>query len=159
MIIKVNSESQLNICIDIIHKSFKTVADNMNLTPENCPGHTAFMPIQRLQSQFKHGVKMFLYKYNNVFVGYFSLSVEKNEVELNNLSVLPEYRHRGIGKELINYAMDYSKRTLGASKIKIRIIEENIILKEWYKNFGFTHTAAKKFDHLPYTVKFMELEI
>ena len=55
--------------------------------------------------------------------------------------------------------MDYSKRTLGASKIKIGIIEENIILKEWYKNFGFTHTAAKKFDHLPFTVKFMELEI
>ena len=159
MIIKVNSESQLNICIDIIHKSFNTVADNMNLTPENCPGHTAFMPIQRLQSQFKHGVKMFLYKYNNVFVGYFSLSVEKNEVELNNLSVLPEYRHRGIGKELINYAMNYSKRTLGASKIKIGIIEENIILKEWYKNFGFTHTAAKKFVHFFFTVLFMELEI
>lgn len=56
---------------------------------------------------------------------------------------MPEYRHRGIGKELINYAMNYSKRTLGASKIKIGIIEENIILKEWYKNFGFTHTAAK----------------
>ena len=80
MIIKVNSESQLNICIDIIHKSFKTVADNMNLTTENCPGHTAFMPIQRLLSQFKHGVKMFLYKYNNVFVGYFSLSVEKTRL-------------------------------------------------------------------------------
>lgn len=76
---------------------------------------------QRVFGELKYGVKMFLYKYNNAFVGYFSLSVEKNEVELNNLSVLLEYRHRGIGKELINYATDYSKRTLGASKIKLEL--------------------------------------
>lgn len=28
-----------------------------------------------------------------------------------------------------------------------------------FQNFGFTHTTVKKFDHLPFTVGFMELEI
>lgn len=101
---------------------------------------------------------MFLYEYNNAIVGYFSLSLNDGIAELNNLSVLPEYRHLGIGKELVDCAADYSKNTLGINKIKIGIIEENTVLKEWYKALGFVHTGTRKFEHLPFTVGFMELE-
>lgn len=159
MIIKVNSIKQLNICIDIIHKSFQTVADEMNLTKENCPSHTAFMPIEKLISQFENDTPMFLYQYNGCFVGYFSLSINDDSVELNNLAVLPEYRHLGIGKELVDYAITYSKNILGANKIKIGIVEENTILKEWYEKLGFVHIGTKKFEHLPFTVGFMETEV
>lgn len=159
MIIKVTTENQLDTCLNIIHKSFQTVADDMNLTKENCPSHTAFMPLEKLQNQFENGNPMFLYEYNNKFIGYFSLSINDNSVELNNLSVLPEYRHIGIGKKIINYAVDYSKNTLGVNKIKIGIVEENAILKEWYKTLGFVHTGTRKFEYLPFTVGFMELEL
>gem|GEM_PF-6140378 len=37
MICKVTESIQLNTCLDIIHKSFQTVADEMGLTKENCP--------------------------------------------------------------------------------------------------------------------------
>lgn len=159
MIIKVTTENQLDTCLNIIHKSFQTVADDMNLTKENCSSHTAFMPLEKLQNQFENGNPMFLYEYNNKIVGYFSLSINDNSVELNNLSVLPEYRHLGIGKKIVNYAVDYSKNTLGVNKIKIGIVEENTILKEWYKTLGFVHTGTRKFEHLPFTVGFMELEL
>ena len=159
MIIKVTTENQLDTCLNIIHKSFQTVADDMNLTKENCPSHTAFMPLEKLQNQFENGNPMFLYEYNNKFIGYFSLSINDNSVELNDLSVLPEYRHLGIGKKIVNYAVDYSKNTLGVNKIKIGIVEENTILKEWYKTLGFVHTGTRKFEHLPFTVGFMELEL
>ena len=36
MIYKVTKNEQLNTCLDIIHKSFQTVADDMNLTKEIC---------------------------------------------------------------------------------------------------------------------------
>lgn len=156
MITKVNSSEQLNICIDIIHRSFQTVADELNLTKDNCPSHTAFIPIDKLVSQFDNGTAMFLYQYNGNFIGYFSLSVNNDSVELNNLAVLPEYRHLGIGKELVDYAITYSKNILGTNKIKIGIVEENTILKEWYEKIGFVHTGTKKFEHLPFTVGFME---
>ena len=158
MIYKVIKNEQLNTCLDIIHKSFQTVAVDMNLTKKNCPSHTAFMPLEKLQNQFKNGNHMFLYDYNNAIVGYFSLSLNDGIAELNNLSVLPEYRHLGIGKELVDCAADYSKNTLGINKIKIGIIEENTALKEWYKALGFVHTGTRKFEHLPFTVGFMELE-
>lgn len=159
MIYKVTKNEQLNTCLDIIHKSFQTVAVDMNLTKGNCPSHTAFMPLEKLQNQFKNGNHMFLYDYNNAIVGYFSLSLNDGIAELNNLSVLPEYRHLGIGKELVDCAADYSKNTLGINKIKIGIIEENTVLKEWYKALGFVHTGTRKFEHLPFTVGFMELEL
>lgn len=159
MITKVNLSEQLNICLNIIHKSFQTVADELNLTKDNCPSHTAFIPIDKLVSQFDNGTAMFLYQYNGNFIGYFSLSVNNDSVELNNLAVLPEYRHLGIGKELVDYAITYSKNILGANKIKIGIVEENTILKEWYENLGFVHTGTKKFEHLPFTVGFMETEV
>lgn len=156
MIIRVESKEQLNICLDIIHKSFKTVADELNLTEDNCPSHTAFMPIEKLISQFDNDTPMFLYQHNECFVGYFSLSVNDDSVELNNLAVLPEYRHLGIGNKLVDYAITYSKNTIGASKISIGIVEENLILKEWYEKLGFVHIGTNKFKHLPFTVGFME---
>lgn len=55
MLIKVNSKEQLNICLEIIHRSFKTIAEEFNLTKDNCPNHTAFMPIDKLIRQFESG--------------------------------------------------------------------------------------------------------
>ncbi len=156
MILRIESKEQLNICLDIIHKSFQTVADELNLTKDNCPSHTAFIPIEKLISQFENNTPMFLYQYNGNFVGYFSLSVNDDSVELNNLAVLPEYRHLGIGKKLVDYAIVYSKNTIGASKIRIGIVEENSTLKKWYERIGFVHIGTKKFEHLPFTVGFME---
>ena len=159
MITKVNSSEQLNICLNIINKSFQTVADGMNLTKDNCPSYTAFMLIEKLISQFENNMPMFLYQYNGYFAGYFSLSINDDSVELNNLAVLPKYRHLGIGRELVDYAITYSKNILGANEIKIGIVEENTILKEWYEKIGFVHTGTKKFEHLPFTVGFMETEV
>ena len=159
MIKRVSSKEQLNICLDIIHRSFITVADEFGLTEENCPNHTAFMPIDRLIRQYESGTNMFVYQHNEEYVGYFSLVDNGASVELNNLSVLPEFRHLGIGKEMVEYAKDYVIKNTGAKKITIGIIEDNTILKDWYETLGFIHTGTKQFDSLPFTVGFMELNI
>lgn len=159
MLIKVNSKEQLNICLEIIHRSFKTVAEEFNLTKDNCPNHTAFMPIDKLIRQFESGTDIFLYQHNGEYAGYFSLVNNGESVEMNNLSVLPEYRHLGIGKKMIEYVKEYATKNTSAKKITIGIIEDNIILKKWYSSLGFIHTGTKKFDSLPFTVGFMELTI
>ncbi len=156
MIQRVNSKEQLNICLDIIHKSFITVADEFGLTKDNCPNHTAFMPIDKLIRQYESEADMFLYQYNGEYVGYFSLVNNGESVEMNNLSVLPEYRHLGIGKDMIEYAKEYTVNSTSAKKITIGIIEDNTILKNWYSSLGFIHTGTKRFDGLPFIVGFME---
>lgn len=87
------------------------------------------------------------------------MSINDDSVEMNNLAVLPEYKHIGIGKELVNYAIRYSNNILGENIIKIGIVEENTSLKEWYKQLGFVNTGTKNFNNLPFAVGFMEIKI
>ena len=159
MIIQVENKEQLNICLEIIRNSFITVAEEFRLTESNCSSHTAFMTIDKLEKQFDDGRPMFLFYQDGNPVGYFSLAkCNADEWELNNLSVLPEYRHVGIGKAMVDYAVTMVKN-YGGNKISIGIIEENSILKNWYLKLGFTHISTRKFEHLPFTVGFMKLKI
>ena len=159
MIIQVKNKKQLNICLEIIRSSFITVVDEFGLTENNCPSHTAFITIDKLEKQFDDGRPMFLFYQDTSPVGYFSLAkCSDDEWELNNLAVLPEHRHLGIGKSMVDYAVEMVKN-YGGNKISIGIIEENVTLKEWYLKLGFNHISTRKFEHLPFTVGFMEMEI
>lgn len=159
MILEIEDKNMLPISLQIIRNSFATVAEEFNLTEENCPGHTAFMKLDKLQNAFDAVNRMFLYYSGSVPVGFFSLKqIDSDTYELDHFAVLPEYRHNGIGKELLNYAENAIKEQNGKT-IKIGIIEENTTLKNWYIKNGFVHTGTKRFEHLPFTVGFMEKAI
>ncbi len=112
--------------------------------------------MEYLETQFSWNWRMFgLYDGRNP-VGYVSLSFEDGSTcELHHLAVLPEFRHRGGGKLLLDHAKKDVIRN-GGTKITIGIIEESTILREWYTANGFVHTGTKKFPHLPFTTGFME---
>ncbi|MEJ6951365.1 hypothetical protein [Natronospora cellulosivora (SeqCode)] len=54
----------------------------------------------------------------------------------------------------IDLAKDYQTKVL-----KIGVINENKVLKEWYIDLGFLETGRKNFSHLPFEVCFMEYHI
>ena len=74
---------------------------------------------------------------------------------IEKLSVNPDYRHNGYGKELMEFAHNYIEKNNGQI-ISIGIIDENKILKEWYKTLGYCEIGTKKYEHLPFTVCFLE---
>lgn len=89
------------ICVDLIKKSFMTVANELGFTEENAPGFTAFAATSdRLYWQMEHeNRRMYVFEENGTLCGYYSLLMQNNEAcELSNLAVLPAYRHNGIGK-------------------------------------------------------------
>lgn len=148
--------AQLPATLDIVHRGFATVAEEFGLTRENCPKHTSFIPIEYLETQMSWGWYMFGLYESGIMVGYAALSKEENETyELHNLAVLPEYRHKGYGKLLLDHAKE-KVREFGGRKIAIGIIEESSVLKNWYASNGFVHTGTRKFEHLPFTAGFME---
>lgn len=150
---------ELNSSLQVITESFSTVASEFGLSKENCPTHPAFMTLARLQEALEKKVKLFGLFSEKLQVGL--VAVEKSTDEeffLERLSVLPEYRHRGYGKRLIDYAFDFVKAQ-GGKVIKIALIDEHSVLKQWYLDYGFTETGTKNFSHLPFTVCFMEKEV
>lgn len=148
--------ADLPACLSVIRESFRTVAEDFGLTPENCPKHTAFLPLCYLETQMEWGWQMFGLFAGNTLIGYASLSKEENGIyQLHNLAVLPAYRHNGFGKRLLDHAKETVKN-LGGTTLRIGIIEESIVLKNWYIVNGFTPTGTKKFPHLPFTSGYLE---
>ena len=157
--IKEIDRNDISECVSVIKDSFMTVADDLGFTLENAPRFTAFaVSDDQLYCQLdnEHRIMVAYYLDNRTIVGYYSLLLqEDNQCELNNLSVLPDYRHNNIGTALLNDAFIRAKN-MGCVKINIGIVEENKILRKWYEDNGFTHTGIKKFDFFPFTCGYME---
>ena len=143
-------------CVSVIRRSFQTVADALGFTAENAPRFTAFATSsERLEYQLREGRKMFAYLVDEKIVGYYSLhQVQEGECELNNLCVLPEYRHRKIGEQLLAHAFEMAKEAAFA-QMHIGIVEENKLLRAWYERYGFIHLGTKRFDFFPFTCGYM----
>lgn len=148
-------------CTKVIQASFQTVADTFGLTMENAPRFTAFaVDDERLLWQMEQEHRpMYAYFNCGLITGYYSLlQLENGICELNNICVLPTYRHRKIGQALLEHAF-HTARALGYTRMEIGIVEENTMLRQWYERFGFIHTSTKKFDFFPFTCGYMTKEL
>jgi len=146
----------LEECAEIIRQGFGTVARDFGLTAENCPTNGAFIKADRLISDMNKGNLMYGLFADACMVGFMQLEKKScSQYELEKITVIPQFRHSGLGKKLLEFAMTKAKES-GATKLTIGIIEENSILKKWYTANGFVHTGTQKFDFLPFTVGFME---
>ncbi|MCI8306469.1 MAG: GNAT family N-acetyltransferase [Lachnospiraceae bacterium] len=156
--IKKISKNDINECVKLIRESFSTVAEEFGLTVDNSPRFTAFATTEERLIWHLNVEQRPMYAFfcDGKIVGYYSLLLQDNsEIELNNLCVHPDYRHKGIGEKLVKHAFDVA-RELGRNKMNIGIVEENILLRKWYEDLGFVHTGTKKYNFFAFTCGFME---
>lgn len=95
--IKRIEEKDIPECVNVIRKSFLTIAERFGITMENAPYFTAFSTTnEKLKGQFEDENRaMYAYYEDGKIIGYYSLELLGEEIcELNNLCVLPEYRHK-----------------------------------------------------------------
>lgn len=150
---------ELDECAGVIRREFGTVAEEFGLTAENVPTNGAFLKTERLLAEREKGFLQYGLLYDGAVIGYMQLEkAGEGTYYLEKLAVLPEHRHKGCGRRLLDFAQ-VKVRALDGRKIGITIIEENTRLKDWYAAYGFTHTGTKRYDHLPFTVGFMEIHI
>jgi len=152
------SEKELKNFLHVIINSFTTVSDELGLTRETAPTNPAFITIDRLLDVYKK-IQCFGLYYKNLPIGFFGLEQSADsQLILEKLSVLPEFRHKGYGKMILDYAIK-SAAAMNMAKVSIAIINENIRLKKWYMNYGFSEVRINIFPHLPFEVCFMELNL
>lgn len=159
MINEIASEDGLRESVEVIRGSFITVATDFGLGEKTCPTHPAFISLAKLKELKEKGVKTFGLFHDSKQIGF--VAIEKSDDALyymEKLSVLPEYRHKGMGKLLIDFVFGYVAKRNG-DKVSIGIIDKNTMLKNWYRKYGFVETGVKRFEHLPFLVCFMEKKV
>jgi len=153
---KIAGDSELRNSARIVRNAFRTVALEFGLTRINCPAHPSFLTIEHLRGLKEKGLVLSGLFLREVQVGF--VAVEKADESLyymEKLAVLPAHRHQGYGKILVEHALDYAQKA-GAGRVSIGIINEQVVLKDWYRDIGFVQTGTRTFTHLPFTVCFME---
>jgi Acetyltransferases len=147
-------------CAEVIRNSFITVANELKLTRENAPTNPAFIENNALNIMYEKKIDMFaVTDENDGCIGFVALEkAEDGAFYMERLAILPAYRHRGYGKMVLDFAVSYVREKRG-KKISIGIINENEVLKNWYMSYGFMETGTKVFQHLPFTVCFMEKSV
>lgn len=151
-------EEDISEIVSVIRAAFKTVADDFGFNEENSPRFTASYDRKIRYHLLVENRPMRVYIKDGKIIGYYSLAISDDNVELNNLSVLPEYRHKGIGERLVEDCFEEVLKN-GKHKVKIGIVEENTVLKKWYEGFGFEHKGTEKYDCFLFTCGYMEKTI
>jgi len=160
-IAEILDDDLLAACVPVIRAAFQTVADDLGLTEENAPTNPAFMTLERMREARGRGVRMFAALEGDAAgaapVGFVALERSRRPgvLYLERLAVLPAVRHRGLGRALMDRAFTEA-RAAGVEWISIGIVDEHELLKRWYLAYGFAETGKKRFEHLPFTVCFME---
>ena len=153
-------EKDYREAVAVIKESFMTVADEFGITEENAPRYVAFATDEdKLRSwRDEQHRPMFGFFKDDKMVGYYNLRINGDECELGSLSVLPEYRHKRIGRNLLEDSLSKASG-YGCTIMKLSIVEENRVLRKWYEDQGFVHTGTVKYDFFPFTCGYMVKEL
>jgi len=148
-------------CLDVIRHSFITITEDFGITRENTPTNPAFLSKDRFTEHLENDVILFGLFDEKQMAGCIAIEAAPNEegvFYLERLAVLPEYRHRGYGKTLVDRAFEYAGERNGTT-VSIAIIDEHELLKSWYMDYGFEISGRKNFSHLPFNVCFLKKSV
>lgn len=136
------TEKDIPECVQVIQRSFQTVADEFGFTAEKDPKFTSYATTEeRLRwHMFNEHRPMYGCFVDGKLAGYYSLHIDGGEVELSNLCTAPEYRHNKIGEILMYHSFDRA-RELGFTEITIGVVERNERVRRWYEGYGFTKSG------------------
>ena len=155
MRIREASKQDLATIVRLVRESHRDVAVSFGLTSDNCPKHPSFCMQEWVEADFARGERYFILEDESQPVGCVAFERPSSDLAyLNRLSVLPEYRHRGIGSRLVEYIVELA-RASQVQSISIGVIGEHEELQRWYRKRGFADGDTKRFPHLPFSVKYM----
>jgi ribosomal protein S18 acetylase RimI-like enzyme len=136
----------------ILNCSFLTVAKTFGYTAEQVPSFPAFIESGVIVGQLQEGFRIFGAKIDNAVVGCVGYkAIDGTTSLIERLAVLPEYRHRGIGKYLLEYIENIINRNKGKF-IELSIVDNNSVLKNWYKRLGYCELRIEEYPQLPFKV-------
>jgi ribosomal protein S18 acetylase RimI-like enzyme len=151
--------NDITLVTSIIRTAFREAADRLGLVPDQIGKHAANITESWVTDDIARGVRYFILEADKTPAGAVTVEHARPEVcYIGRLSVLPEFRGLGLGHELLAFAIDEAAST-GADHISIGVISSEAHLVLWYGRMGFEVSRRVKFDHLPFEVVLMTMEL
>jgi N-acetylglutamate synthase-like GNAT family acetyltransferase len=153
------TEADAALLASLIRQSFAGVAQRFGLTPENAPSHPSNCAPEWIQAAFAKGVSYYVIRNDEGPAGCVALEQAGPGVcYMERLAVLPPYQRHGLGKALVDHVV-MKTRELGARRVEIGIISDDVELRRWYEKMGFSATSTARFEHLLFEVTFMRKDV
>lgn len=78
---------------------------------------------------------------DNTVLGFVNCGFVAGELTVNALAVLPQYRHMGIGKALMQAVFTWTKEICDVCYLEVR--ESNLAAQTLYQSLGFTQNGYR----------------
>jgi N-acetylglutamate synthase-like GNAT family acetyltransferase len=153
------SRADAAVLANIVRASFQDVADRLKVTPENCPVFVAFIQPDRVRKEMDEGTQFYFAHVDGRRVGCVGMQpMNDDECKLRRLAVMPDHRHHGLGRMLVEHVLTLARRRK-MQRVVLGMVYKCVRLRKWYESFGFTTTHKKQFDHIPFDVAYMKCEL
>jgi N-acetylglutamate synthase-like GNAT family acetyltransferase len=159
MLIRRATIEDVPLLTTIIRNSFRDVAERFNLTPENSPTHPSNCTEEWINRELDKGITYYILENNGKPCGCVALELARPKVcYLERLAVLPQFRRKGFGGALVRHVLEEAHKK-EALRVEIGIIAKHTELREWYEKLGFSVKETVHFNHLPFDVTFMLIQL
>lgn len=144
----------------VLNESFGTVADEFKFSREKAPLFPAYTTPEALDGRILEGLMMYGYYEDEKLLGCVGIrnTGEPGVFIIELLCVLPECRHRNIGRYLVEHALEEISRFKGTVAV-IETVYENVRLRKWFAGLGFRERRVDTYPNLPFKVCIMTKDI
>jgi ribosomal protein S18 acetylase RimI-like enzyme len=151
-------KADTTLLVSIIRTAFKDPATRLGLTRENSGKHASNITEAWVKDDMKRNVRYYVIEADGVPAG--AVTVEHANADacyIGRLSVLPAYHRRGLGRELLTFAIGEAEKT-GAKYASLGVISDETHLVGWYERMGFHVSRRMRFEHFPFEVTLLRRE-
>ncbi len=78
-----------------------------------------------------------------IVAGYICTWLIKGELHINNIAVVPAFRRKGIGRQLLQAALDMARKE-GLHRAVLEVRASNLSAQRLYEGFGFRVVGIRK---------------
>lgn len=151
-IVRVTTDTDIDRATVLINEAFSTVARYFGFTKETVPTFPAFIDSSVIRRQVHNGLHLYACIENREIIGSVGYTQKSEEYYLvERLAVDPARRHEGTGTSLMNFISDKIAER-GGRTVEVQIVRENLPLRNWYLELGFSEVRVDTYTHLPFTV-------
>ena len=158
---ELQSEEDLQLCVELLRAAFVTVAEEFGLTEKSAPTNAAFTILENLNRHIQDNMNLYGMFCDSKLVGCIAIKISKSDdtvFYIERLAVDPAQRHLSYGSKLLSFAIEQIRRR-GGTVASIGLMDNNERLKKWYQSKGFVQHDCRNIAHLPFKVCYMSMDL